>query len=156
AGLALLSARAVGAQPGAGPELVKPIAVGDALAGKAGSLVLVKDFMKFKNAGGLLPSVEVTRYTPVSGDERVVLGRWVDGAPRGGTALPIDSPSAAADPAGNLIQTLRVHPMPPGQIVTVTITTLVARRERPAPTGACPIPKPEEYPANVRPFLAST
>jgi hypothetical protein len=152
----LAGAAAALGQPELGPDLVRPIAVDDALAGRAVSLVLVKDFMKFKNAGGLLPSVEFTRYTPVSDDEQVVLGRWLDAATSGGTALPVDSPSATPDPSGNLIQTLRIRPLPPGQIITVTITTLVARRERPAPTGSYPILKPEDYPADVRPFLAST
>src|SRR5690606_21059472 len=39
---------------------------------------------------------------------------------------------------------------------TVTITHVVARRERPLPNGPCPIPPTEAYPEDVRPYLWPT
>jgi hypothetical protein len=74
----------------------------------------------------------------------------------GGTLLPADSPGAAPDPAGNLIQIIRLRPFPGRQAVSITTTTLVARRERPAPSGPFPIPAAESYPGEVRPYLTST
>jgi hypothetical protein len=46
--------------------------------------------------------------------------------------------------------------MPPKQRATVTLTTLVARRERPAPAGKFPIPPPAAYPEGIRAYLADS
>lgn len=138
------------------PPQVSPVNVQAALAGDHVTLVLVKDFMKIQNHGGLHASVEFPRYLPSINDEQIVLGRWLHAHTSGGTALPIDTTGATRDDAGNFIQTLRIAPYPPRQVVTVTLTTLVARRERPAPDGDYTIPPPDQYPEAVRPYLAST
>jgi hypothetical protein len=138
------------------PPRISQIRLDESLDGRRAAIVLVKDFFRLENTGGLVRSAEFQRYSPVIDDEQLVLGRWVDAHTAGGTSLPIDIASITPDPSGNLIQTLRIRPLPPGQIVTVTITSLVARRERPAPTGPFPILSPEHYPDDVRPFLAAT
>ena len=138
------------------PPRISEVRLQEALGGTRATLVLVKDFFRLRNSGPLLQSVEFQRYSPAIDDEQFVLGRWVDARTAGGTALPIDIASVAPDPSDNLILTLRIKPLPPGQTVTVTLTSLVVRRERPAPAGPFSIPKPADYPEDVRPFLDAT
>lgn len=143
------------AQPESPPR-VSEIRVDEALAGRTVQVVLVKDFMRIQNNGATLKGVEFERYLAPSDDEQIVLGRWVDAALDGGTVVPVSVVSTRADEGGNSIQRYRVSPLPARQGVRVTVTSLVARRERPAPQGAFPIPRPEDYPAEVRPFLAAS
>lgn len=138
------------------PPAISKADLAAAKAGKAITLVLVKDFLKIENTGGLVPSLEFDRYTPIADAEQFVLGRWVVARTTGGTELPCDIMPGHIDPAGNIIQTIRLRPCPPKQEVTVTVTTLVARRERPDPVGPFAIPAAGEYPEEVRPYLAAT
>ncbi len=146
---------AVGQVPGA-PDRVSEVDLGEALKGERVQLVLVKDFMPIRNDGGTLKSVEFERYLAPCDAEQFVVARWVDAANDGGTRLPISVAGVREDEAGNLIQRYRLSPLPAKQFVTVTVTTLVARRERPAPQGQFPIPPPGEYPPEVREFLSNS
>ncbi len=139
-----------------GPAKLSAVSFADAMAGKSVQLVLVKDWIKIENTGPLAKSAEFERYCAVADEEQVVLGRWVGAHTEGGTDLPTDIASAREDAAGNIVQTIRVRPVPPRQRATVVLTTLVARRERPAPAGAFPIPAREGYPESVRAYLAAS
>lgn len=154
--LALALASAAPAQPATRPPVIAPATVEAAKSGTAVTLVLVKDFLKIENTGGLVPDVSFDRYTPVADTEQFVLGRWVTARTLGGTELPCSLLPGRTDPAGNIIQTIQLAPFPPKQTVTVTLTTLVARRERPDPQGPFTIPPASDYPPEVRPYLAST
>lgn len=138
------------------PPKIDPVKLEEVLAGRHVSLVLVKDFMAIENTGELVPEVEFERYVARVDEEQVILGRWAVARGEGGTEIPIEVAASNAGPGGNLIQTYRLKPLPPRHKVTVTLTTLVARRERPGPAGEFLIPKPEEYPEEVRPYLAAT
>lgn len=142
------------AAAGQGPTPVSAVDVEAALAGRTVQMVLVKDWIKIENTGPLVKSAQFERYCPAVDEEQVVLGRWIGVRTEGGTELPAEFASVREDEAGNLVQAMRIGPIPPKQAATVTLTTLVARRERPAPTGAFPIPKAEEYPEGVQAYLA--
>jgi transglutaminase-like putative cysteine protease len=144
-----------GQVPGA-PERISDIDLGGALKGERVQLVLVKDFMPLRNDGGTLKSVEFERYLAPCDAEQFVVARWVDAANDGGTRLPVSVAGVREDESGNLVQRYRLSPLPAKQFVTVTVTTLVARRERAAPVGEFPIPRPEEYPPEVRVFLSDS
>lgn len=154
AGLAAASLAA--AQPEADPGRVTEVALGPALAGERVQLVLVKDFLPVRNTGATRPAVEFERYLAPCDEEQIVVARWVDAATDGGTRPEASVVSVREDAWGNQLQRYRVAPLPGKQFVTVTVTTLVARRERPPPIGAFPIPAAEAYPERVRPFLSST
>ncbi len=143
-------------QVAGGPERISAVNLGEALKGERVQLVLVKDFMPIRNDGKTLKSVEFERYLAPCDAEQFVVARWVDTANDGGTRFPVSVVAVNEDGAGNLIQRYRLSPLPAKQFVTVTVTTLVARREQPPPKSEFPIPKPEEYPAEVRKFLAAT
>lgn len=144
------------AQPEQAPPRVSEVKLAEALRGERAQLVLVKDFMPIRNKGGTLKAVEFERYLAPSDAEQFVAGRWVDAATDGGTPLPVSVVSVRQDEAGNVIQRYRLSPLPAKQFVTVTVTTLVARRERPEPTGAHPIPKRDAYPPEVLKYLDAT
>lgn len=147
------------AQPptaGVEPARVSAVDAAAVLAGKSVIIVLVKDFMKVDNTGDSIKSVEFPRYVPKVDDDQIVLGRWIEAKMAGGMLLPSCSTGAKADPAGNLIQTIRIGPFPGHQTVSITTTTLVARRERAAPKGEFPVLAADGYPEEVRGYLAST
>ena len=150
----VLSGAAVGALQ---PPKVSEVSFADAMAGRTVQLVVVKDWIKIENTGGLVKSAEFERYCPVADEEQVVLGRWVSVRTEGGTELPADLSSAREDGGANIVQTVRIRPVPPGQRATVTLTTLVARRERAAPSGKFPLPTgPDGYPKLMRSYLEAT
>jgi hypothetical protein len=128
----------------------------EALDGKRVTLVLVKDFMRLENTGPALREVEFERYFPAVDAEQFALARWITARTDAGEALPVSVAAVTPDPQGNLIHTYRLATFPETQQVLVTVTTLMARRERPAPQGAFPIPAPDKYPAAVRRSLAAT
>jgi transglutaminase-like putative cysteine protease len=142
-------------QPPAPPHL-SDVRLDDALAGKSAQLVLIKDWIKIENTGALIRDLQFDRYSAAIDDEQVQLGRWVRARTVGGTELPADVAAVSPDPAGNLVQRIRVRPMPPRMRATVEVTTLVARRERPTPAGPFPIPALEQYPEAVRLYLAAS
>lgn len=144
------------AQPGSSPDRVGPVDAAASLRGERAQLVLVKDFMPIRNEGKTLKAVEFERYLAPCDSEQFIVARWVEARNDGGTSLPVSVASVREDEAGNLIQRYRLSPLPAKQFVTVTVTTIVARRERPPPTGDFPIPAPDDYPADVRPLLDAT
>ena len=144
------------AQAPAQPPQISEVDFAGVMAGERASLVLVKDFIRLENTGPLLGEIQFDRYSPVIDPEQIVLGRWLTARTTGGTQIPADLASVAPDPANNLILTIRLRPLPPRQVVTVTITSLVARRETPPPSAPFAIPAPEEYPPEVRAYLAGT
>ena len=125
-------------------------------AGALIPIVLVKDFMRLDNKGPDRADVEFKRYFIAIDSEQIVAGRLVDAKGEDGASIPISLARVEPDEEGNLIHTYRLSRFPAKQQVLVTVTSVVARREKPAPAGPFPIPKPEEYPAKVRPFLSST
>jgi len=131
-------------------------AVAEALTGNRVTFTLVKDFMRVANDGPELQNVQFDRYFPAVDSEQVVLARWLTARSDAGEVLPISVDRVTPDVQGNLVHTYRLGRFPANQQALVTVTTLVARRERPVPQGAFPIPAPEAYPAEVRPFLATT
>lgn len=120
------------------------------------ALVAVKDFLRIENPGDTLPNVEFPRYLARIDEEQVVLARWVTARTDAGTRVGIGTAAATPDPAGNFIQRYRIASLPERTGVVVTITSLVLRRERPPPLGEFPIRSPDEYPAEVRPWLQET
>jgi len=128
----------------------------EALRGKRVVLVLVKDFLRMKNTGPALRDVEFERYYPAVDAQQIVVARWVSAQSDAGESIPVSVANVAPDVQGNLIHTWRLSRFPEKQQVLVTVTSLVARRERPAPEGQFPIPAPMGYPPEVRPFLSST
>ncbi|MFM9995991.1 MAG: transglutaminase domain-containing protein [Phycisphaerales bacterium] len=157
-GMLLVGAASAGAvaQPEQAPPRVSEVKLAEALRGERAQLVLVKDFMPIRNKGGTVKSIEFDRYLAPSDPEQFVVGRWVDAATDGGTPLPISVVGVRGDEAGNVIQRYRLSPLPAKQFVTVTVTTLVARRECPEPTGPNPIPKPDAYLPDVLKYLDAT
>ncbi len=132
------------------------VSVPDALAGKCVPIVLVKDFLRMENTGPELKDVEFERYFPAVDAEQIVVARWVSAQSDAGETIPVSVAKVVPDVQGNLIHTWRLRRFPERQQVLVTVTSLVARRERPAPEGQFPIPAPTDYPPEVRPFLSST
>ncbi len=128
----------------------------EALAGNYVSFVLVKDFMLIANSGDAVREVEFERYAPAVDGEQVTIARWLTARSDAGEALPIAIARVTPDEAGNLIHTLALGRVPARDRVLVTLTSLVARRERPQPQGAFPIASPDEYPPDARPFLQAT
>jgi transglutaminase-like putative cysteine protease len=154
--LLLVMSAAAGVAAQETPERVSAVDFGAAMRGERVQLVLVKDFMPIRNDGKTLKSVEFERYVAPCDGEQFIVGRWLDAASDGGTAIPVTVAGVREDEAGNVIQRYRLAPLPGKQFVTVTVTTLVARRERPAPQGEFPIGRPEDYPPDVRRFLANS
>ncbi len=132
------------------------VSLADALEGKSVTLVLVKDFMRLENSGADLHEVEFERYFPAVDGEQIVVGRWVDARTDAGQVLPASVVKVMPDEQGNLIHTWGLSTFPGSQEASVIITSLVARRERPQPEGEFAIPEPEQYPAEVQPFLRAT
>lgn len=132
------------------------VEIGEVLVGKRVAIVLVKDFMRMENTGPVLADVEFERYFPAVGSEQIVLARWLTAASDSGQELPLSVVRVAPDTEDNLIHTYRLDEFPANEQVLVTVTSLVARRERRAPEGEFPIPEPGSYPAEVRPYLSAT
>lgn len=132
------------------------VSVAEGLSGKRVTIVLVKDYMRMGNTGPALADVEFKRYFPVVDEEQIVAGRWVEAQNDAGEDLVISIAKVAPDEQGNLVHTYRLSRFPEKQQVLVTVTSLVARRERPAPRGEFPIRSPRAYPTDVRAFLSST
>ena len=144
----LLAAAVAPAEPP--PEGAKPPRQGVAA-------VLVKDFLRLENVGQDVPDVEFLRYCPKADHEQFPVARWLRAETDDGEPISVAVAAVHADPAGNLVHTLRLERAPARTGVTVTITSLVLRREPPLPRGEFPIPEdPSEYPGEVRPYLAST
>jgi hypothetical protein len=127
-----------------------------ALAGKVVTLVNVGDVIRLRNTGPALQQVEFDRYFPVVDAEQVVLGRWMAAYAEDRTPLPVAVTAVREDSLGNLIQTLRLARVPANQTLVIVANSLVARRERPLPQGAFPVLPADQYPPEVRPFLAAT
>lgn len=127
-----------------------------ALAGRAVTLVNVGDVIRLQNDGPALDNLEFGRYTPVVDGEQLVLGRWVAAYAGDRRPLPVTVAAVREDSLGNLIQTFRLARVPANATLVVVSNTLVARRERPLPTGAMPLLPADQYPPEVRPFLAAT
>lgn len=132
------------------------VSLADALEGKSVTLVLVKDLMRLENSGPDLHEVEFERYFPAVDGQQIVVGRWVEARTDAGQVLPASVVKVIPDEQGNLIHTWGLSTFPGSQQASVTITSLVARRERPQPEGEFAIPEPEQYPPEVRPFLRAT
>lgn len=128
----------------------------DALAGKVVTLIQVGDVMRFENTGTALQNVDFRHYYPVIDAEQIALGRWLTAQTADGQALPVSITAVVPDEVGNLVHTFRLAGVPEKQTVLIRMTSLVARRERPAPQGAFPILAAEQYPPAVRPFLRAT
>lgn len=135
---------------------ISPVALQDVVDGRQIVLVLVKDFMRMENAGPAVQDVEFERYFPVVDEEQLALGRWVAARTEDDKSIPISLAKVAPDAQGNLIHTWRLSSFPANRQVLVTVSSLVARRERPQPKGPCSIPPVSQYPPAVRPFLKST
>ncbi len=125
----------------------------EALAGKCVTLVNVGDVIRLENTGPAVADLELDRYLPAVDSEQVVLGRWVRAQTAEGQALAVAIAAVTPDTQGNLIQTLRLPSVPEKCQLAVILSSLVARRERPAPAGSFPIPAATDYPPEVRPFL---
>jgi hypothetical protein len=136
------------------PEQSVPLS--EVLSGKRVTLVLVKDFLRLENTGPAVEGMEFKRYFPAVDGEQMVVARWMEAQSDAGETIPVSIVGVVADEQGNLIHTYRLGRFPEKQQVLVTVTSVVARRERPAPQGEFPIPPPEAYPAEVRPFLSPT
>lgn len=147
----LLVAGTALAQPAA-----KPPDLDACLAGRAVAIVLVKDFMRIENTGEALPDLEFPRYAPCIDDEQIVLARWLTAFADSGSAVSASIAKVEPDQQGNLIHTVRLGPIGSRTQVLVTLTTLVARRERPVADGPYPIAPADQLPEEVRPFLRST
>ncbi|MCI0629544.1 MAG: transglutaminase family protein, partial [Phycisphaerales bacterium] len=153
-GAAIALACSAAAAPISHAQVEEPIQREADLDGVA--IVLVKDFMAIRNSGEGLENVEFQRYVPITDEEQIVLGRWVSASTDEPAGVPVIIAKIEEDPQRNLIHTFRLLTVPAHQHVTVTVTSLVARRERPAPQGEFAILKPDEYPKPVRPYLSST
>lgn len=128
----------------------------DILNGRSVSIILVKDFMRIENTGIKVLNVDFKRYFPVVDNEQIVIARWASAWSDNGEEIPISILNVKSDPEGNMIHTYRLEWLPVQEQVLVTITSLVARHERPAPVGEFTIPDPDEYSLKVKPFLSST
>jgi len=126
------------------------------LAGRRVAFAVVKDFMLIENSEGELEEVTFERYAPAVDAEQVVLARQLTARSDAGQEVPARIADVTPDAEGNLIHTFALDRFPAEDRVLVTLTSLVARRERPQPHGAFPIPEPDEYPPEVRPFLQPT
>ncbi len=124
--------------------------------GKRVAIVLVKDFLSVKNAGRDVRDVEFQRYFPGIDDEQIAFARWANAWDDNGNRIPISVRRVEPDELGNLIHTYSLKRFPRRSAIRVVLTSLVARREHQVPDRAYPIPKPSEYPLEVRPFLSST
>lgn len=120
------------------------------------AIVAVKDFMRIENSAGPLKNLRFPRYFPVIDNEQAVLARWVTARTDEGNEVEIKIAEVKADPQGNLVHNYQIDAFPARTGVSVTVTTLILRRERPAPEGAFPILERQDYPDNVQPFLRST
>ena len=124
---------------------------------QAVATVLVKDFLRLENSGREVKAVEFLRYFPKADHEQFPIARWLSAETDAGEPIGFTIAALNEDPAGNLVHTLRLARAPAGTGVTVTITSLVLRREQPLPRGNFPIPaNADDYPEEVRPYLAST
>lgn len=117
---------------------------------------LVKDWMRIKNSGGALEEVTFQRYFPVVDQEQIVLGRWLSAQTDAGQPVEVSLAQVAPDSGGNLIHTYHIDSFPAQDEVVVTVTSMVARHDRPPPLGPYPIPAADEYPAEVEPYLQAT
>lgn len=133
-----------------------PISAEETLGQKKVAIVLVKDFMRIENVGPDAKAVEFERYFPAVDIEQVVLGRWVSARTDNGKYIPIALAKVVPDKEGNLIHTWRLESFPAKSQVLVTVSSLVARRERVFPSPPQVIPVPKEYPPDVQPYLAAT
>jgi hypothetical protein len=150
-----------GARASAGLELfrglpISPVSLQDAVDGRQVVLVLVKDFIRMENAGRAVQDVEFERYFPMVDEEQLVLGRWVAARTDDNQSIPISLAKVTPDGQGNLIHTWHLSSFPASGQVLVTVSALVARRERPRPKGPHLIPPAEHYPPAVRRFLQSS
>jgi hypothetical protein len=125
-------------------------------SGKRVAIVLVKDFLSVKNTGRDVRDVEFQRYFPAIDDEQIVFARWANAWDDSGNRIPISVRRVEPDELGNLIHTYSLGRFPRRSAIRVVLTSLVARREHQVPDRAYLIPKPGEYPLEVRPFLSST
>ncbi|MGE5530725.1 MAG: HEAT repeat domain-containing protein, partial [Bacteroidota bacterium] len=121
---------------------------------KTVKLWLVRDWIRIRNNGPTLKSVELERYYPIVDEEQIVLGRWIATRDDGQGAPALTLTRVDADSERNLIHTYLLDEVPGRQDTVIEVTSIVARHAKEPLTGPCPIP--DKYPPEVTPYLAST
>jgi hypothetical protein len=109
--------------------------------------------MRIANSGGAIKNLQFPRYFPVIDGEQVALARWIMARSDEGGKIDIRIENVKADPGGNLIHRYQIDTFPARTGVTVTITSLILRRERPVPEGKYPVLARKDYPKEIQPFL---
>jgi transglutaminase-like putative cysteine protease len=117
---------------------------------------IIRDWIRIRNNGPALPEATFQRYFTTVDDEQLVLGRWLEAHTAGGDPVRVSLTKVEPDPAGNLIHTYRLDGVPEQQEVVVAVSSILARHAKEPLRGVHPIVPAEEYPAEVRPYLAKT